>query len=185
MIYVFKSGEYAGNSIEQVALSDYLHLKNMLSYRKGSKDSLTKNIEDIIFKLNNFVSKAKCHCDKPAEYFPLEVKCENKYNPYLQKEVFVPENVNINFGDARCPEHSKTSNLINSNALLYNIKFDVLENFSEEPKWVKDKINDALLYLSGFNGKSKTKKNCEEFIKNLELKEQKPIQIEFFNVFDE
>lgn len=172
MVYVFRSGGYTGNSIEQVALSDYLHLKDMLSYRKGSKDFLTKNLDEIIFKLNNFVSKAECYCDKSAEYFPLEIKYENKYNPYLQKEVFAPENVDINFGDVRCHEHLETFNLINSNASLYKIKFDVLENFSREPKWVKDKINNALLHLSGFNGKSKTKKNCEEFIKNLELEEQ-------------
>ena len=56
MSYEFKFGKYEGKNIEQVALTDYLHLKQIIKNRKeqGKHTSFDDSIEKVIKKLNNF-----------------------------------------------------------------------------------------------------------------------------------
>lgn len=173
MDYTFKSGKYEGKSIEQVALTDYTHLRRILFHRNGGGDNLTKTIDDIANRLNNFVPKSKCRlCENPAFYFPVEIKV----GPKLKKidgeyvEYTGTTGVVIDLKDTRCKEHSR--NLFNRDASLYEIRFDILKYFSTEPEWVRERVNKSLLDLAGFNGYKKTKKNCEKFIRNLEIRDR-------------
>lgn len=171
MTYIFSNGsKYEKKSIEQVALTDYLHLIGLLEY-KYSGDDLKKNIHDITEKLNNFIPISPCKaCGKDSEYFPMEIVVGTSYDPYKGMDVTKPLDVIKDITDLRCKEHAKNPR---QRGLSYvPTKFDILRSYSNEPKWVIEKINEALLALSGFSG-SRTKKNCEYFLEN--LKQRPPI----------
>ena len=60
MTYIFgENSKYEGKSLEQVALTGYLHIAGLLEYPHSGED-LKKNIRDISEKLNNFIPIRKC-----------------------------------------------------------------------------------------------------------------------------
>jgi len=168
MTYIFgEKSKYAKKSIEQVALADYLGLMDLLK-NKSSEEDLKKNILDISEKLNNFIPISQCKaCGKDSEYFPMYLTRRQFENPYNGKVSMIPDEVCRDLNDLRCGEHSK--NPLQRGLNYFPIRFDILESYSREPKWVLGKINEILLTLSGFSG-SKTQKNCEYFFENLKLR---------------
>jgi len=174
MAYEFKSEKYPGKTIGQIALIDYCNLISILEHRKGRNDLLTKHIEDVVSRLNNFIPKDNCskpNCNNPAEYFPLDITVEDVYNPYKGKHMPSPTNIYIGREDIRCKNHINSRDLANSRASLYKIKFDTLELFSKEPKRVIKEITEALLSFAGWNsGWKKSAEKCGNFIYDLPQK---------------
>lgn len=164
MTYIFgEKSKYQGKTIEQVALADYLHLMFLLEY-PYSGENLKKNIHDLSEKLNNFVPIGSCKaCGRDSEYFPMEIIVGKGYDRFGNEEI-KPLDYVADLSDLRCGEHNKNPR---QKGLTYSpINFDLLKCHSREPKWVIEKINNSLLELAAFSG-SKTRKNCEEFFKNL------------------
>jgi hypothetical protein len=203
---IYQTGLFAGKSNEQIALSDftsrktefgsfddygnklgqfttsgYLHLKKILENRKkqGIDDFMTKNIEEIVYKLNNFIPAVNCRYnyspitpDTPhnqlADY--LEIEIISGQIPRGDHERYGPEGMSIT---PLCNEHrpithsrQKTNNDSNKSIESYDIKFDILEKIPEWPKWVRQDVLKSLLECAGFSGK-KTRQNCEDFFRNL------------------
>ena len=172
----YESEQYYKKSPEQVALTDYAGKKGFLNILKKLTNnngdiSIIEGMDKIKHKLNNFIPKFNCYCSNPAEYFSLQRIVEKRYNLYLREEVFGLDSILIDTKDLRCEKHSKDRNLMNNRTTLYPIKFNILEQFSEDPRWARKKVNDALLHLAGFNGKPKTKENCDNFLHNLSIRE--------------
>ncbi|MBU2523466.1 MAG: hypothetical protein KKE23_04220 [Nanoarchaeota archaeon] len=165
MTYIFnEKSKYPKNTVEQVALKDYLHLVGLLDFEYSSEE-LKKNINEIFEKLNNFIPISACKaCGKDPEYFPMEVKTRQFENPYNGRISTIPDLVEKDLDDLRCGEHVNSPNRA---GLSYRpIKFNLLKSYSREPQWVIEEIQKTLLELAGFSG-MKTKKNCGEFFKNL------------------
>ena len=170
MAHIFGSGPHKGKNVARLALTDYLHLKNLLSYRKGGTDDLTLEIEDVVHKLNNFVPQIRCQdgCNKTAEYLTIIVERGKIYNPYKGEDIYTVTGLSVSPIYAWCEEH-KDRTAYTSKAIPYEIKFDTLEVFRGDPKNVTSRVLDALVACTGFSGK-KTNKRCEDLINNLPQK---------------
>ena len=175
MAYIFKSGNYEGKSIEQVALTDYAHLERIMYYKKRMRDLLSEDIRHVSYNLNNFIPVVKCNekeCDKTSEYLTIylhkdwvDIKIDG-----MPKKVYKPTGISVSPNYSWCNSHKTRAEYLK--AKPYQIKFEILAEFPAHPKWVRETIEDVLLQCAGFNGHKKTKKNCEDFINSLKLKGQ-------------
>ena len=183
MVYHFKEGKYPGKTVEQVALIDYSHLKTMYNKRKAENkdDFLTKNIETVIERLNNFLPEVQCKdpgCKNIANYLPIsltvgEYQVQKNGQPLTRvgvTEVSIPEDKSY------CENHRSIYHKLVSKEVLYEIKFDTITELREKhqfwQRWVSDPklIQKAILKCAGFKG-NKTPKKCSDFIYNLPQKE--------------
>ena len=177
MVYKFKSGKYQGKTIEEVALIDYCHLNKMLenSKRKNQNDFITKNIEDIINRLNNFVPAVTCRypdCKNIADYLTIAITegtiPRGDFNRYGVTDSSISKDY------VWCEKH-KDIHTGHEKAAPYEIKFDtLLELKTKYPIWQEwvngiKKIQKVILECAGFKG-NKTAEKCSNFIYNLPQK---------------
>jgi len=168
-IYVFESGAHAGQSFEQVALTDYMlfdWLKTQEWYDKKFSKDKRERIDQIVKKLNNFIPAVKCQnseCEANAEYLTIARSYAN-----IQKEdysVYGIIGMSASTQFAWCKDHK---NVPYEKAQPFEIKFNSLYHLEEVPKWVRRDALEVLLQCTGWNPKlKKTKENCKDFIDNL------------------
>ena len=120
-------------------------------------------MDEVMYKLNNFVSPFKCRkCDKNVTQMSI-------LKGY--------DGVSVSSFYTTCDDSSHLEQTT-ERTVLYPIKYSILELFPAFPKHVRQDIQKVLLKLTGFQGR-KTKKALAEHIDNLTLKipkKKKPTQ---------
>jgi hypothetical protein len=177
LVYTFGFGKHEGKSVEQVAVDDFPYLvfardnfpnpRFFLGKLPTDSGYVKKRIDDVIYKLDNFLPKAKCSkCDETAYFMSIiheteKFKVDKDYSPPVKGT-----RCNVSVGDefVYCKNHKV--DYIAEKALTYEIKFSTLLMLPHKPKKIRLEVSDFLLRLTGFVG-VKTKEALSEYISNL------------------
>jgi len=169
MSHVFKSGDYEGKSIAQVALTDYSGLKGLQSFLKDKNPFLFSSIEEVVRKLNNFIPQVNCRyhagCDKTAEFLSIALTYGDIPRGDFSRHGVTGISVGTEY--AGCNNHIDDITSGYHKAGSYPIKFDSLLSIPDWPRWVRKDVSKVLLECAGFKGR-KDYDNCERFLSNLE-----------------
>jgi hypothetical protein len=184
-------GKYKEKTIEQTALCEYqgyLRVKEAINEDWVQRQPYKKkNLEQVVDKLDNFVSAVNCaYCNNPAEYLTIVEIRGDKHNPYNNKDAHGLKDMLV-YPEAKvlCENHRHEE----VEADKYPIKFSIIEKFDKRNR-EKDgsgerigkydiqkeniaRIYNALKLCAGFSGKISEPK-CRNFFMNLKQK-QKPI----------
>lgn len=183
-------GKYKDKTIEQTALCEYGgYLRVREAQNEGwvqRQPDKKKNIDEVIDKLDNFVSAVNCsYCSNPAEYLTVVEMRGDKHNPYNGKEAHGLKDLLV-YPEAKvlCENHKHE----NIEADKYPIKFSIIEKFHKRNQERDDsgerigkydiqkeniaRIFDALKLCAGFSGRADEPK-CRNFFMNLKQKPKK------------
>ncbi len=170
--YIIDFGQYNGDSVEQVALKDYLYLDWMLkgikdgSFQKRLSRDFVGRIEEIVEKLNNFESPLACANGCGDNVSTISVALQVLGRDAHNRDTY---GMSAGTGFAYCDKERCQRSTNYDKTTIHPVKFDTIKDFPRFPKWIRRDIQDLLVKCTGLKGR-KTKGNVREAIDNLTLK---------------
>ena len=161
--FIFKKGKSAGKSIEQVAAEDYLRLKWIYLNILKNESRFKERTREVLERLNKFVPQIQCAAKRPG--------CEGnarKISIAISYNIFTGEcyGLSVSTSYIYCNNRLCLDSIDYEKAVIYPIKFDILENLPPFPLYIRRDVQKVLLRCAGVPEK-KTKEACKQWIDNL------------------